>query len=66
MAACRDWRDTGIQIEKSENHIGDQIRSSLDKFFWWKSETNAKRQKIGKPQWTLNPKNRNFLAQKSI
>ena len=33
MAACRDRRETGIQIEKSKNHIGDQIRSSIDKYF---------------------------------
>ena len=33
MAAGRDRRETGIQIEKSENHIGDQIRSSIDKYF---------------------------------
>ena len=46
MAACQDRRDTGIQIEKSETHIGDQIRSSRDNYFWRKSEPNAKRQKL--------------------
>ena len=66
MAACQDRRDTGIQIEKSETHIGDQIRSSRDNYFWRKSEPNAKRQKLRKPQWTPNPKNRIFLAQKPI
>ena len=33
IAACQDRRDTGIQIEKSETHIGDQIRSSRDNYF---------------------------------
>ena len=33
MAACQDRRDTGIQIEKSETHIGYQIRSSRDNYF---------------------------------
>ena len=35
-----DERETGIQIGKSKNHIRDQIRSPLDKYFLTKTENH--------------------------
>ena len=59
-----DRRENGIQIAQSENFIGIQIRSPLDRYF--RRKPNAKERKIRKLQGTPNPKNRNSLAQKPI
>ena len=36
-----DWRENGIQIGQSENFIGNQIHSPLDRCFWRKPKTKC-------------------------
>ena len=47
-----DRRETGMQVGKSENHIRDQIRSLLDKYFWRKPKTKC--QRTENPLTTMN------------
>ena len=57
-----DERETGIQIGKSKNHIRDQIRSPLDKYFWQKPKSIC--EKTENPQTAMNTQSQKPILKK--